>query len=254
MATATHSSKKGSVPKPPVSTEDLEPLAGFLDEDEEEAPPPKKRPARNVGSLLAVPSSVPPPPESDEDVSESAAEEDGPDVEVPKTPHAAALYWREAKRVGPAHAKAALISKLVDRITAHHAELEKWGSDPAVAAALTGLVSANGYLATVTNALKSLPVGWTPPAKPAAGGPKTFAEGMRVSVKESARTEYEGVLEPDEMTGLTVQRHNPGNAKVACKTAAGSKVVIPRTHLVLDALPPAAASKEVVEAAPEEAE
>lgn len=269
MATATTSktTRKKTSPKPapvPPPSDELEPLGPtFLDDDEpvevqpakpargtpiaaaspfesddeddgaDEDDEPEAAPvARNVGSLLAR--------SGDEDVPEDrpSTPKQGAPTKGQK-PHAAALYWEEAKRIGPAHAKATLLRKLADKLGLHVSETKKWGaSEPAVGFAVDALNEAVNQLDRAVNQLTSLPVGWTPPARTSTGGaPKHLAEGTRVSVKESARKEYEGALEASEMDGLTVVRHDEGKTKVACKTKDGSRVVIPRAHLVVDASP-----------------
>lgn len=240
MATASTTTKKTRGAK---ASEDLEPLAPiFLDDEEEEGeeeedePAPKAKPARNIGSLLA-------PVKSDDDEDDGPESDDDVQVEAPaagKKPHAAALYWQEAKRVGPAHAKVALLKKLAERVQMHRADIGKWGNDPQVILAIDRLSEAASFLDSAAEKLGQLPLGWTPPARTPAASSKTLPEGARVSVKQSARAEYDGALEPEEMVGLTVVRHEPGKSKVACKTTDGSRVVIPRAHLEICADEPAA--------------
>ncbi len=217
--------------------DDMEPLGPvYADEDDDESHGAVEAPiARNVGSLLTAPADEDEEPVSEEKPAALAA--------TASAPHAAAVYWQEAKRIGPAHAKATLLRKLSDRVELHLAEVRKWGaSEASVLHALSALSESKKFLGEAAEALVSLPVGWAPPARPgSAAGPKTLAAGTKVSVKEAARKEYDGALEPEEMTGLSVLKHEEGKSKVVCETAGKSRVVIARAHLAIDALPEPAA-------------
>ncbi len=237
VATTKKSSKKKITQAAAQVEDDMEPLGPvFLedDEDDEGSLPLAKQPAaRNVGSLL---SSDPNDPNDDDGDDSKDLGSDAEVVEAaPSEPHAAVLYWREAKRVGPAHAKATVLRKLGKRLKRHMEALSRWGQSEGtpVSAAVAQLNGACAMLLDAAGSLDSLPVGWSPPSsEKTAGGGKALAEGSKVSVKESARKDYDGALEPEEMTGLTVVRHEKGKSKVACKTADGAKVVISRAHLV----------------------
>ncbi len=223
------------------------PAVTEADDDEDHAAEEHHPVARNVGSLLTN--------HDDGDELENTGGVPAPAVvrQVVRQgaptkgtqPHAAAIYWEEAKRIGPAHSKATLLRKLVARVSLHMEEIQKWGdADPNPVAAVGGLRAARSSLEGAISSLTALPVGWAPPAKVAASGPKTLAAGTRVFVKEANRSEYDGALEPDEMTGLTVVRHDEGKPKVACTTAGGSRVVISRAHLAVEAIPEKNADEE----------
>lgn len=230
---------KGTPAKPASPVEDDDPVGpSYMDDDEDDDTDAAAPVARNVGSLLggsAAAKPAKPVPASARPVETMTAPEPTPSGTQAARPHAAKVYWEQAKQLGPAHTTAVLLRKAAEKLAKHRDVVAKWGDGEHVALARARLADALVALNDSAKSLQELPVGWTPPTSSSGGkgAPKTLPAGAQVAIRENVRKEYEGALEPAEMDALFVVKHEEGKPKVVCRTKDGARAIVSRGHLTV---------------------
>ena len=61
---------------------------------------------------------------------------------------------------------------------------------------------------------------------------KKLSAGTKVAIREKARKGYEGFMDNADLAGLTVVEMR--GMRVACDTASGIRILVPRGHVVLE--------------------
>jgi hypothetical protein len=144
------------------------------------------------------------------------------------------------KHLGPVLFKVYLIRSFALRIKRESQDIQalcdESGNDTARACRAYASAcesSANTVVLETSTTAADIPLDWRPKAKPRgqavsrANAP--IVMGSIVSVREKYRADYEGILEENELDGLTVVRET--GSKVWCQTQANTKVHIAKRDL-----------------------
>ena len=204
--------------------------------------PTKKRPAAFPPPARKVPSAVKPddvqstPATSPPSVVAAAAGTNGAgNYETPTTENN--RYGRAARAIGPVHMNAILVKRMSVRLDNMVRRMEPWkheDNEGVFEAVRHHLKNASSSMRLGATQLESVPRDWRPRARvKGAAASKRVDVGTKVTVRDNVKASYDGLLDAEDLSGLTVAALVKGKAKVT--TSKGGTLFFPRGHLIPEA-------------------
>jgi hypothetical protein len=191
------------------------------------AQPPTTKPA------AAKPAAPPPAAEPDEDLDtdvDDSDDDDGAPAGDGETAAAKKRNWMATQRLPAPKREAVLVANLVNKLSRRLDTITNWPG-PEMDEVRKSMQTAIDSMKDASQGMAKLPESYKAKVPASSGPAKELKPGSIIRITEKKVSDYEGILEPEQMRGIKVIELR-GNKVVA--QAGDLKVMLARGHVALD--------------------